>query len=64
MIGGAVVLVIVSIFVVAKYNFDEIEGFHFSAKTNDDNREAAFLLIVCVIGAAALFHFGTSALNG
>jgi hypothetical protein len=63
MIGGAVVLAAIGLIVTLRFDFNKVDGFHFSATTNDDNREGAFLLVVCGIGAMALFHFGMRALD-
>ena len=62
MIGGAAVLVGIVVYLTVKHDFDSIEGIHFSAKTNDENKLAALGLIVCAIGAAALFYIGRRAL--
>jgi hypothetical protein len=58
LIAAGVVLAAVALRIIVKHDFDKIEGFHFAAKTDDDNKLAALGLMVCVGGAYALFHFG------
>jgi hypothetical protein len=43
MIGGAIVLAAIGLIVTLRFDFNKVDGFHFSPTTNDDNREGAFL---------------------